>query len=534
MGTGKHLAAFLCTLVTAFSLFAASEFTVTILHTNDLHAQVEPLSARGLTLGGYARQATLIQRFRATDPNPVLLNAGDTFQGTLYFNLYEGLADVAFMNQVGYQAMVVGNHELDRGPGALARFATLAAFPLLAANLDVSREPQLASLIRPWTVLEVGSHRLGIVGVTRKDMAKISNPGPTVRAGAALEAAQGAVDALTGAGVRQVILLSHLGYEKDMKLAEQLRGVDVIVGGHSHTLLGRVPGLPQPRGEYPTVVRDAAGERVLILHAWDRGRVLGRAQVTFDQEGRVTRWAEAAPIPVDAAVPEDPVVRSLVAALERPLAQLRDRVIGRCAEAIPATRLTHLHAESPMGNLIADAMLAATERAGSVAAFINQGGVRAGLEAGPVSFGHAVAAQPFSNSLVQVDVTGAELLAALESPLGRFPAEADGLLHPSRGTSYRIDPARPPGERVQNLRVAGKPVDLRATYRITVPSFIAGGGNGHTVIAGAQGFRYDTGVLDVDALVNYLTAHSPVRRGLEGRVAVVGAAPQVVGGREQG
>ncbi len=506
----------------------ADSFSLTILHTNDLHAQVEPLTARGLTLGGYARQATLVKRFRAGDPNPVLLSAGDTFQGTLYFNVYEGLADLAFMNLVGYQAMAVGNHELDRGPAALARFAELAAFPLLAANLDVSDEPRLASLLRPWIVLEVGGERLGVIGAVPEDLASISNPGPTVRAGDARPAVQAALDALAASGVDKVILLSHLGFERDTRLAGELRGVDVIVGGHSHTLLGRVPGLPQPRGEYPTVSRDGAGDTVLIVHAWDRGRVLGRIQVTFDGNGRVQSWSGEAPVPVDATVPEDPVVRSLVAALERPLAQVRDQVVGECAEAIPATRITARHAESPMGNLIADATLEATVKAGSVAAFVNAGGVRAGFEPGPVTYGHALAVQPFSNTLVQVELTGAELKAALEQPLGRVPAEADGLLHPSRGTTYRVDPSRPPGERVLDLHVAGTPANPLATYRITVPSFIASGGNGHTVIAGAGGFRYDTGIIDVDALVSYLAAHTPVGGRLEGRVtlAAPAAAPQ--------
>jgi len=508
----------------------ASTFTVTILHTNDLHAQVEPLTARGLTLGGYARQATLIKRFRERDPNPVLLCAGDTFQGTLYFNVYEGLADVVFMNLVGYQAMAVGNHEFDRGPAALARFASLAAFPLLAANLDLSSEPSLASLLRPWEVLQVGGDRIGVIGALPEDLATISNPGPTVQAGEAGPAIQAAIDALAAAGVNKVILLSHLGYEKDLQLAEKLRGVDVIVGGHSHTLLGRLPGLPQPRGEYPTVARDAAGNTVLIVHAWDRGRVLGRIQVTFDREGRVQKWAEAAPVPVDATVPEDPLVRSLVAALERPLAPVRDQVVGHCAEAIPTTRITSLHAENPMGNLIADASLAATAKAGSVAAFINAGGVRAGFEPGPVTYGHALSVQPFSNTLVQLELTGAQLKAALEQPLRHFPAEADGLLHPSRGTSYRVDPSRPPGQRVLDLRVANVPVDPHATYRITVPNFIAGGGNGHTVVAGAAGYRYDTGIMDVDALVAFLAAHSPVSRPLEGRVTVV-APPHTSPGR---
>jgi len=496
--------------------------TVTILHTNDLHAHVEPVAYRGGELGGYARHAALVARFRASDPNPVLLCAGDTFQGTLAFNVYEGLADLAIMNVMGYQAMTLGNHEFDRGPAVLARFAALARFPLLAANLDLADEPSLAGVVKPSAVLEVGGERLGIVGAVPPDLQSISSPGPTVRLLDLESSVQAAVDALTAAGVDKVILLSHLGYRDDLALAPRLRGVDVIVGGHSHTLLGAVPHLPQPAGEYPTVVQDRDGHTVLVVQAWEWGKVLGRIQVSFDEAGRVAGWDQAGPVPVDASVPEDPTVKSLVAAFERPLAAARDRVVGHTAGGIARTRVTARHAESPMANVVADAMLAATAAAGSVAAFVNIGGVRAGIEPGPITYGQAVTVQPFANTLVQIDLTGAELKEILEETLGNLPGSAAGLLCPSRGTSYVIDLAKPAGQRVRDLVVAGLPVAADARYRITVPSFIAAGGDGHARVAQLAGRRYDTGLVDVDALVEYLKANDPTEGRLEGRVTVVG------------
>ncbi len=511
----------LCWLGGAPSAVAAG-LTVTILHTNDLHAHVEPTSYRGEELGGYARQASLIERFRATDPNPLLLCAGDTFQGTLYFTVYEGLADLAFMNAVGYQAMAIGNHEFDRGPEVLARFAALARFPLLAANLAVDADTSLAPWVKPSTVLPVAGERIGVVGAVPVDLLSISSPGPTVRLLDLVASVQAAIDALAAAGVDKIIFLSHLGYEEDVAVAGKLKGVDVIVGGHSHTLLGAVPHLPQPAGPYPTVTRDLGGDTVLVVQAWEWGRVLGRIRVTFDEGGRVVRWDEAGPIPVDASVPEEETVRSMVAAFERPLAATRDRVVGHSETGIARTRVTARHAESPMANVVADAMLAATEKAGSVAAFVNFGGVRAGIEPGPITYGQAVAVQPFANTLVQLDLTGSELADVLEETLGSLPESSAGLLCPSRGTAYVIDVSRPAGQRVTQLVVAGMPAEPERVYRITVPSFLASGGDGHAKLAQIPRRRYDTGTLDIDAFVAYLQAHDPTNGVLEGRVTVVG------------
>ena len=500
----------------------AKAITITILHTNDMHAHVEPFTQRGREMGGYARQATLIGRYRATDPNPLLLCAGDTFQGTLYFNVYEGLADLAYMNYIGFQAMTVGNHELDRGPAVLARFASLARFPLLAANLDASADKDLAPWVKPSAILEVGGERIGVVGAVPPELLSISSPGPTIKVKDLVASVQAAIDALTQAGVDKVILLSHVGYKPDIELAGTLKGVDVIVGGHSHTLLGTITGLPQPAGDYPTVVKDAAGNTVLVVQAWDWGRVLGRIKVRFDDAGHVAGWDDALPIAVDSSVPEDTTMKSMIAALARPIAPVRDQVVGHSVKGVATTRITPRHAENPMASVVADAMLAATAKAGSVAGFINAGGVRASFDAGPITYGQAVTVQPFNNTLVQIDLTGAELKAVLEETLGGLPESGAGMFLPSRGTSYVVDVAKPAGDRVVDLKVAGQPVEKGKVYRITVPSFLAGGGDAHPLLKNAAGYRYDTGILDIEAFVEFLKANDPIDGRLEGRVAITG------------
>lgn len=489
--------------VSAFALFASSfgaPFTLTVLHTNDMHAHFEPTRVSGRMLGGYARLATLIHRYRASDPNVVLLNAGDTFQGTIFFNTYSGLADLAFMNAVGFDAMAVGNHEFDKGPAALAAFANGAAFPVIAANLDVTNEPLLMQRINLSATVRVGNETIGVVGAITEELPTISFPGDNVRLRPLVASVQAAIDAFTASGIDKIVLVSYCGYAEEQELAKALRGIDVIVGGHSHTLLGStgIEGLPTGP-PYPTVVKNKDDDTALVVQAWNWGLVLGRLQVTFDDAGRVASWS-GAPVAVTEDVPEDPTVASMIRAFRIPVAAVMDKVIGRTLNEISRGE-SNLAAQ-----LIADAQLEATRHLGSVAAFINAGGVRAAIDAGDITYGEALTTQPFGNTLVVIELTGAELTLALARGGG-------GRLHPSTGTSYQVT-----GDGVANVVIAGQPLDPTKTYKVTVNNFTAGGGDNHLEIKNAMGARAETGIVDIDALVDYIQKRSPLDLRPENRV----------------
>lgn len=505
-------------LALGLSALAAAQapITITVLHTNDLHARVEPAMIQRRPYGGYARQATLIKRFRASDPNPVLLNGGDTFQGTLYFNVYEGLAEAAFMNMVGYQAMAVGNHEFDRGPKTLAEFAKVVKFPLLAANLDVSAEPELRDLIKASTIIEVGGQKVGVVGAITPDTPSISSPGPNVKFLDLHTTVQRAVDDLKAQGINKIMLVSHVGLSGERRMAREIRGLDVIVGGHSHSLLGNddfPTGFPGPSGKYPMVENNADGP-CLVLSSWEWGKVFGRVKVDFDAQGKVLKWNDASPVLVDDSIPEDPNVAALIAALKKPIANLSNEVIGSTPTGLGKAHDGGRGFESTMGNVITDAMLEATKGQGSVAAFTNQGGIRSAIDPGDITFGGAITVVPFSNTLVIMELTGAEIKAALEHGADR----TGGLLHPSIMSGYDLNMSKPVGERVSNVRIGGEPLDLNKIYKVTINSFTASGGDGHEVLKNAKGARVDTGFVDIDVLVAYFKKHSPVERKLEGRI----------------
>ena len=505
-------------LLAALSV-ADKPITITILHTNDLHAHIMPVNIAKKSYGGYARQATLIKRFRATDPNVVLLSAGDTFQGTLYFNIYEGLADAAILNTMGYDAACIGNHEFDHGPVALSNFIKSVNFPVICSNLNLSKEPSLSNIVQPSTVLTVGGEKLGLVGAITPDVVTISSTGPTVSLNDLTTSVQSAVDDLTKKGVNKILLLTHVGYEEEMALATRLHDVDAIVGGHSHTPLGTpaLPGWPDSKGAYPTIVKDATGQPVYIVQSWEWGKVFGRFKLSFDASGHVTKVSDAAPIVVDSTIPEDPVVKSEITAFERPLIATQNLQVGTTAG--PLTNAWG--GASLISQVISDGMLEAGAKQGAVAAFVNAGGVRSGLEAGKITYGQAITVQPFSNTLVILTLSGSELKAALEEGF-KSADHAGGLLLPSKGTRYTLDRSQPAGSRISHVIVAGQPLDLEKSYTVALANFTANGGDAHDALKNAKGKRVDTGLVDIDTLVDYIKRHSPLDVKDEGRIREIG------------
>jgi len=551
--------------------------TITLLHTNDTHSHLEPVPRdpdltagnQGPQQGGIARRKTLIDGIRARQSNVLLLDAGDNFQGAIFYNAWKGSAEIMALNALGYDAVTLGNHEFDSGPAELGRAlrgepVVIAGVshpteklrpPLVATNVEVSAEPALRGLLTPSVVIERGGEPFGILGVVTQDVPTISSPGPNVRFLDYFASVQREADQLQAAGINKIILLSHSGYPVDLAQAPRLSGVDIIVSGHDHALLGDpaaveavAPGQgARVKGPYPTVVSAANGEPVLLVSAYEWGRWLGQLQVAFDARGVIEDW-KAEPIFVRGCAfvsgvvdcsrqvaPEDATVKAQVAAYREPVDRFANQVIGQAGIFFDGSREPGVRTqETPLGNLIADVLrTAAADSDQAVAAFTNGGVIRASLNAGVVTFENALAVLPFGNTLVVLDVKGEELVAALDHGLaqpgqGAFPQVAGLKL--VYCAAAPCPAALRPGGRVTALTVKGGPVDLAATYRLAVNSFIAGGGDSYTMLKAAcarpKGYCRDTGLLELDLVVAEFKTHSPVIRAVEGRiVAQFGVSP---------
>jgi 5'-nucleotidase/UDP-sugar diphosphatase len=514
-----------------------AEFKLTVLHTNDVHAHYLPFDAGGGACdpakgcwGGVARTATVVNKVRGEGGNVVLLDAGDQFQGTLFYNQYKGEAAMNFMNAIGYQAMTVGNHEFDDGPGPLGKFVKGINFPLLSANLDVSAEPELAGQIKPWTVIEVGGQKVGVFGLTTEELPSIASPGPNVKVKSAVDSAKEAVAALKGQGVNKIIALTHIGYGADKALAAAVDDIDLIVGGHTHTYLSSTDETAE--GPYPTLAKSPNGSTVLIVTDGAWAKNLGRLDVTFDANGVATAW-QGEPIPLGDDVAPDPTLEAKASEMSKPLEELQKTVIGQAAVDLVGDKAVCRFEECNMGNLIADAMLWKTQAEGTQIAFQNGGGIRASIPAGNVTVGDVLTVLPFGNAIATFELKGADVLTALENGVSRAENpenEGTGRFAQVAGLRYTWDPTKPAGSRIVSVEVGTaatgyKPLDPNATYKLAANNFNRTGGDDYTVFAEKAINPYDAGALLADSVMEYIKLNSPVSPALEGRISKGEGAP---------
>lgn len=507
---------------------AQDGYPLTILHTNDVHSRLQPINrfdvncnaqelAQRQCVGGSARLAARIRAIRAEGRNLLVLDAGDQFQGSLFFTQYKGDAEADVMNLIGYQAMAVGNHEFDDGPAGLVRFLRRVRFPVITANVDVSREAELAQRVQPFTIIEVGGRSIGVIGLTAEDTNTTSSPGPTIGFRRAEDVLPPLIAQLRARQAHTIIVLSHLGLSRDREVAARVDGITAIVGGHSHTLLSNT--VQGAEGAYPQLARNPSGREVPIVQAAAFGRYLGRLELTIDGEGRAIRWGGDVQL-LAADMPEADDVAQLVARLAEPLEALRSRPVGDLANEVDQTRCRQQ--ECQMGNLVADALLWRLRGQNVQIAFQNGGGVRASLPAGRITLGQILTVLPFQNTVATFRLRGRDVVAALENGVSQVERNG-GRFAQVAGLRYTWERARPPGSRIISVEVrradgAWGPIEPDTIYTAATNDFVRKGGDGFDMFATNAMDAYDFGEPLEDAVVAYIQAHQPVRVELDGRI----------------
>jgi 5'-nucleotidase len=278
-----------------------SPVTITILHVGDTHSYVIPhdvmlkIKDRNtlVTLGGWSLMKAAVEDVRNREKNVLLLHSGDVTEGTIWSTRFSGLPDFEAMNELNFDAAVPGNHEFSKGPQGAANMVNIVKFPVLAANLDVSAEPSLAGKVKPYTIVEYDGEKIGIIGLITPTTEFTANPGKTIKFLPVEETARKYIGELYAQSINKIIILSHLGYGADVSLAKSVPGIDVIVGGHTHTLMGG-PEFEQlglkPEAPYPVELTGPTGDRVLIVHAWENNQMLGQITVDFDASGKISSF----------------------------------------------------------------------------------------------------------------------------------------------------------------------------------------------------------------------------------------------------
>jgi 5'-nucleotidase len=427
---------------------------------------------------------------------------------------------IQMLSQMGLQYSAVGNHELDKGVAELLRLQhgvcgpspgmscfPGAGFQYLAANVVSAENAQ--PILPPYAIVQVQGIPIGFIGVVLKETATMVIPTGVAEVSFLDEAAivNRYVAELRTQGVETIVVLIHQGGRGTLygdvqgvivPIVEAMDdAVDVVVSGHTH------------RG-YQGMV---GGK--LVTQAFANGTAFADIDLTIDRQTRdvtskaariVSTWADVAP-----GTTPDPAIAALVAEAEQLVRPLTERVVGTAAAAI--TRSQNAAGESALGNLIADAQRTSM---GTQLAFTNPGAIRTNLAAGPVTWGALYAVQPFANELVSVDLTGAQIDTLLEE---QWIDQSPPHLLQLSGLTYGWSPDAPVGSRVDpaHILIGGVPIDLTATYRVTVNSFLAEGGDNFTVLT--EAVNSTVGPLDVDALVDYVAQlPQPFTAEVDGRV----------------
>jgi 2',3'-cyclic-nucleotide 2'-phosphodiesterase (5'-nucleotidase family) len=489
--------------------------SLVILHTNDVHARLMPFTREDSALvGGAAARAALIARERSRGGSTLLLDAGDVFQGTPLFNFFRGVPDYRSMSEMRYDAGALGNHDLDDGPAWWLTARREASFPILCANVFVAAESawaqaadeppvedrrgarwiggnrvpdetRLRYLTRPFLIVTLDSGlRVGLFGLITPELTHIvevtRNGGVAV--GNPLDAARRLVPQLRREA-DLVICLSHMGVADDRKLAERVPGIDVIIGGHSHT-----------RIDPPILVRNGTQNGMggtVIGQTGSRGEQLGRIAIYLDGRRAVAYAGRL--IPVRPSDGED----SRVAALLQPFADSIRSAMGKpvfhARSGIPSFGLRQ--GETPLGNFVADVL---RETAGADLALINSGGIRAPIPAGEVTVGDLWTVLPFDDRIVKVTMPGWLVRQLFDFGARRI---GQGGFPQVSGISFVIR-----GDRASEIEIDGKPLDSDRLYRVATNDFLYHGGDGYTIFAKAPEAE-DTGVLLREAAVEFLTRH---------------------------
>ncbi|KAM0273991.1 hypothetical protein ACHAQH_008048 [Verticillium albo-atrum] len=506
----------------------AGNFNMSFFHINDVHSHLDEFSSSGTDctrpergcFGGYARVKHAIDELRPQYENSLFLNAGDEFQGTLFYTFYKGEKIAETINQLGFDAMTLGNHEFDGGDDELGDFLLNLTFPVISANI-VSTHPALNQTILPYKIYE--EHGVAVIGCTTETTANIANPGPGTQFLDVVSSVQRAIDEIHATtDIKRIVALTHIGYTDDQALAAATTGLSLIMGGHSHTPLGSIN--PASQGDYPTIVKNADGDDVFVVQAWRWGQYLGYIDVTFDEEGHALSY-HGGPIHLTNATAQDEKLQAQIDSWRGPFEEFASLVVGFTNnDLVQSTCQTQ---ECTLGNVMADAMLEYRAADGADFALVNAGGIRAAIEAGNITRGAVLTSFPFGNAITELHYSGADVRRVLEgcvSRVNQFNGRAvTSGFQVSGSIKIQYNPALAVGSRLVSVLINGEEIDDDAEYTIVTLDFLAGGGDNMFVLT------TDFIPLDLqdEVLTRYVRDNSPLDAQIEGRIEIVDTVPTV-------
>lgn len=524
---------------------------LSLLHINDIHARMEETNKYSAPCqekdrkkgcyGGVARIFSAVKKLREDESNVLWLNAGDFYQGTLWYTKFKWQPVVEFNNMLNFDAMTLGNHELDDGMEGLLPFLEKTTCPIVVANMDVSNVPGVPeNIYKPSIILDKGGKKIGIVGYLTPDTIFTASPPPELELDDEVDAVRREVEKMQKQGVDIIIALGHSGYWKDKEIAEKVPGVDIVVGGHTHSFLftetesKKNPSNNRIIGDYPTVVTNVEGNKVLVVQAFAFSKYLGHIKVNFTDEGVVNNW-QGMPILLDNTHPKDPEVVAALNPWQVQLVDFKNKVVGDIKVNLNRSGYHQGRSEETnIGNFITDAMVwAYRDKTSSEGkhfrlAVLNSGGIRSGITAGQVTIGQLLSVLPFESTMDSLLLEGRYIREVLERSVSDFdPAtghnDAGQFLQVS-GFKIIYDLSKETGERAVDIQVMCDdcteatflPLEDNKTYGIITSSYLAKGGDGMEAFKKHKR-EHSIGLLDSEVVQGFLLSGKMVG-GKEGRI----------------
>jgi 5'-nucleotidase / UDP-sugar diphosphatase len=481
----------------------ADPVRLTVLHTNDVY-EIAPQQGRG----GLAELATLLQRERAAAAHTITTFGGDLISPSVLSGITEGAQMIELYNLLGTDVAVLGNHEFDFGPEIAAQRVRESAFPWLGTNvLGRAGKPAIGTL--DLHISDVGGYRIGFFGLLTPETAVLSSPGPDITFAPAIATAASAVERLKAQGADVIVALTHQDFADDRELAQAVEGIDLILGGHDHN----------------PITFDERG--VLIVKAGYDAHYLAAIDLRVDRIRRGDREVvEVVPESwryiSTAGVAPDPNIQPVVARYEAKLDAQLAVPVGTATVALDTRRSTVRTAESNFGDLIADAMRAGV---GADVALMNGGSIRGDRTYAPgtvLTRKDILMELPFGNVVVLIELSGADLLAALENGVSQIEDGA-GRFPQVSGMTFTFDPARPPGSRIVAVEVGGRPLEKGRAYKVATNEYIYGGGDGYAALSrGKPLIDASGGALLTTMVIDYIARRGEIAPRLDGRITRVG------------
>ena len=504
-------------------LSSVSGKKLVILHTNDLQGQLDPIietvNGKDVEIGGLARIAAKVHEIKEKQQGVILLDAGDTIQGTLFTKIYGGEHIGEIMSKIGYDAVTIGEHDFDKGPEGLKKFIKASTFPFLAANVDASKSEFLKDTIAPSLILNVNDIKVGIFGLITPDAKVFAKTGEDIDITNPKDAARKVIDDLKPK-CDIIIALTHLGLADDRRLAAQVPDIDIIVGGGSKTKLSA-----------PVIVNNTYGGKTIIVQAKNQGRYLGKLDIAVNNQD--VKLLNYQLINIDSSITPDTKIESIVTTLYE---KLKDqKPVGETTVDLDAIKSNLRTGETNLGDLFTIAVKEAFPEVDIV--FQNAGGIRGDeiIPAGKLTVAEVWGWHPFENTIVLVTLNGREVKEVLERGASNLPQSKGNFLQ-VYGISYTVDLTGKPqeinedntkvvnkGERILDVKVNGEPLDFNKDYRVAINDFMAGGGDGFVTFTK---FKHNdmifTNISLTDVVVDYIKKHSPIDIKADGRIQVQG------------